>query len=381
MCLLDIRFLVYLNNVRQQVQKQPNLSDMKSFEIKSKFCAILLSGILMLNCNQTNENVKTGRNNNSTNIRANYAIAIHGGAGTILKKNMTPEKEENYTNALDSALALGEKMLKDGKDGLDVIESVIIQLENNPLFNAGKGAVLNNEGKNELDASIMEGANQNAGAVGGVTNLKNPIRAARAVMEQSKHVMLVGKGAEKFAADLGHETVPPDYFLTEKRIKSLEKAKAKEKATGSLPLHHDFKFGTVGCVVLDQKGNLAAGTSTGGMTNKRWNRIGDSPIIGAGTYANNQTCAVSSTGHGEYFIRYAVAYDISARMEYLGESLSEAANHVINKKLVEKGGSGGIIAVDKLGNFALPHNSPGMYRAWATPDERGVRIYGDEEYQ
>lgn len=354
---------------------------MKRFGFKSNLCAILFMGVLLLNCNQTSENDKTGRNNKNTNIRAKYAIAIHGGAGTLLKKNMTPEKEQAYTQALESALSLGEKLLKDGKNGLDVIESVIIQLENNPLFNAGKGAVLTNEGKNELDASIMEGANQNAGAVGGVTTLKNPIRAARAVMEQSNHVMLVGNGAEKFASDLGHETVPPEYFLTEKRVKSLERAKAKEKATGALPLHHDYKYGTVGCVVLDQNGDLAAGTSTGGMTNKRWNRIGDSPIIGAGTYANNQTCAVSSTGHGEYFIRYAVAYDISARMEYLGESLSEAADHVINKKLVEKGGSGGIIAVDKLGNIAMPHNSPGMYRAWATPNDRSVRIYGDEDYR
>lgn len=354
---------------------------MKSFVIKSKTCAILILAVLLFSCNQVSENEQNGRNDKSTNIRAKYAIAIHGGAGTILKKNMTPEKEQTYTQALESALSLGEDLLKEGKEGLDVIEAVIIQLENNQLFNAGKGAVLTNEGKNELDASIMEGANQNAGAVGGVTTLKNPIRAARAVMEQSNHVMLVGKGAEKFATDLGHETVPPNYFLTEKRIKSLERAKAKEKATGALPLHHDYKYGTVGCVVLDQNGNLAAGTSTGGMTNKRWNRIGDSPIIGAGTYANNQTCAVSSTGHGEYFIRYAVAYDISARMEYLGESLSEAANHVINKKLVEKGGSGGIISVDKLGNIALPHNSPGMYRAWATPHERGIRIYGDEDYK
>ena len=309
-----------------------------------------------------------------------YAIAIHGGAGTILKKNMTPEKEKQYMEALSKALETGEEMLKNGAKGLDVIETVIMQLENSPLFNAGKGAVFTNEGKNELDASIMEGKHMKAGAVGGVTILKNPIRAARVVMEQSDHVMLVGKGAEKFAKDLGQETVAPSYFFTESRFKSLERAKASEKAMGVLQKeNHDYKYGTVGCAVLDKDGNLAAGTSTGGMTNKRWNRIGDSPIIGAGTYANNSTCAISATGHGEYFIRYAVAHDISARMEYLAETLEEAANHVINKKLVEKGGSGGIIAVDKYGNVALPHNTPGMYRAWANPDDRGIRIYGESE--
>ena len=311
-----------------------------------------------------------------------YAIAIHGGAGTILKKNMSSEREKQYIDAMTQALDIGEQMLKKGEEGIDVIEAVIIYLENNELFNAGKGSVFTHEGKNELDASIMEGKNMNAGAIGGVTNLKNPISAARAVMEQSAHVMLVGKGAEKFAEDIGQEVVDPKYFYTERRFKSLEKVKAKENATGAIfDENPDYKYGTVGCAVLDKNGNLAAGTSTGGMTNKRWNRIGDAPIIGAGTYANNQTCAVSSTGHGEYFIRFAVAHDISARMEYLNESLEEAANHVVNNKLVEKGGSGGIISVDKYGNVALPHNSPGMYRAWATPESRGVRIYGDEAYE
>ncbi len=315
-------------------------------------------------------------------IKQEYAIAIHGGAGTILKKNMTPEKEKQYIDAMTQALEIGEQMLKKGEEGLDVIEAVIMYLEDNELFNAGKGAVFTHDEKNELDASIMEGKTMNAGAVGGVTNVKNPISAARAVMEQSAHVMLVGKGAEKFAKDKGQEIVDPKYFYTKKRFKSLENAKAKEKTTGDIFNENpDYKYGTVGCAVLDKNGNLAAGTSTGGMTNKRWNRIGDAPIIGAGTYANNQTCAVSSTGHGEYFIRFAVAHDISARMEYLNESLEEAANHVINKKLVEKGGSGGIISVDKYGNVALPHNSPGMYRAWANPESRGVRIYGDAEYE
>ena len=354
---------------------------MKYLQSNSFILILFLLVFTSLNChNQQNSN--TSDSTNKTLKKQEYAIAIHGGAGTILKKNMSPEKEKQYTDAMNEALNIGEEMLKKGEKGLDVIEAVIIYLENNELFNAGKGAVFTNDGKNELDASIMEGKNMNAGAVGGVTNLKNPIRAARAVMEQSEHVMLVGKGAEKFAKDIGQEVVDPKYFYTERRFKSLENVKAKEKAMGSLLQENpDYKFGTVGCAVLDKNGNLAAGTSTGGMTNKRWNRIGDAPIIGAGTYANNQTCAVSSTGHGEYFIRFAVAHDISARMEYLNESLEEAANHVVNKKLVEKGGSGGIISVDKYGNVALPHNSPGMYRAWANPESRGVRIYGDEAYE
>ena len=335
-------------------------------------------------CKKNNTN-SSDSNKPKIGQKLDYAIAIHGGAGAILKKNMTPEKEKLYTDALNKALNTGEKMLKNGSDGLDVIEAVIMQLENNPLFNAGKGAVFTNAGENELDASIMEGKEMKAGAVGGVKIIKNPIRTARAVMEQSKHVLLVGKGAEQFSKEQGHETVAPKYFQVQRRLDALERAKAKEtveKATGSIDLSNDdYKYGTVGCAVLDKNGNLAAGTSTGGMTNKRWNRIGDSPIIGAGTYADNNTCAISATGHGEFFIRFAVAHDISARMEYLGETLNEAANHVINKKLVEKGGSGGIVAVDKFGNIALPHNSPGMYRAWANPEGRGIRIYGDEEYE
>ncbi len=344
------------------------------------FILLIVTVIFHTSCNSKENNSVTNKKKEETKAMA-YAIAIHGGAGTILKKNMTPQKEQNYLQALEQALVTGEQMLKNGADGLDVIEAVIMQLENNPLFNAGKGAVYNHAGKNELDASIMEGRTMNAGAVGGVTILKNPIKTARAVMEQTKHVLLVGKGAEQFANEMGHEIVSPKYFHNQRRLDALESAKAQEKATGLIDLQgEDFKFGTVGCAVLDKNGNLAAGTSTGGMTNKKWNRIGDSPIIGAGTYANNNTCAISSTGHGEYFIRFAVAHDISARMEYLNESLNQAADHVVNKKLVEKGGSGGIIAVDKHGNIAMPHNTSGMYRAWANPEGRGVRIYADKDY-
>jgi beta-aspartyl-peptidase (threonine type) len=342
--------------------------------------AFLLTAFFLFNaCNQPASEEPTTDKNNTSMERPVYAIAIHGGAGIITRDRMTPEKEKAYRNALDSALTIGENLLKEGATALDAIEATIVYLENNPLFNAGKGAVFTHDGTNELDASIMDGTTQNAGAVGGVTILKNPIKAARAVMENSQHVMLVGKGAEDFAKSQNLETVNPEYFKSDFRWDALQRALEKENSTGfhEVP-QEEYKFGTVGCVALDKDGNLAAGTSTGGMTNKKWNRIGDSPIIGAGTYADNATCAVSATGHGEYFIRYTVAREIGARMEYLGESLQEAADAIVMKKLVEKGGDGGVIAVDKNGNIALPHNSPGMYRGFAKPGERGVMIFGDE---
>lgn len=308
--------------------------------------------------------------------RAEYAIVIHGGAGTILKENMSPEKEQEYNDALNQALDAGETVLKEGGTAADAVVATIMVMENSPLFNSGKGAVFTHDGRNELDASFMEGASLNAGAVGGVTNVKNPILAARAVMENSPHVLLTGKGAEQFAAEQGLEIVAPEYFHTERRWNSLQKALEQEKEstsyTGENP---DYKYGTVGCVALDQAGNIVAGTSTGGMTNKRWNRIGDSPIIGAGTYANNNTCGVSCTGHGEYFIRYAVAHDLSAMMEYKGMGIAEAADYIINDKLLKAGGSGGFVALDKYGNIAMPFNTPGMYRGYAKPGERVVKIY------
>ncbi len=305
-----------------------------------------------------------------------YTLVIHGGAGTILKKNMTPEREAAIRTVMNAAMDIGEQILKEGGSASDAVEQTIIALENSPYFNAGKGAVFTHAGKNELDASFMEGRSQHAGAVGGVTNVKNPIRAARAVMEKSEHVLLTGRGAEQFAKEQGLEIVDPDYFFTKSRWESLQKVKAKEGSTGQiLNPADDSKFGTVGCVALDKSGNLAAGTSTGGMTNKRYNRLGDSPIIGAGTYANNATCAVSCTGHGEFFIRYVVAYDVSALMEYKGLSLQEAANHVVLEKLVAKKGSGGLIAVDAKGHIAMPFNTPGMYRGYARAGERVVEFY------
>ncbi|MEM9686407.1 MAG: isoaspartyl peptidase/L-asparaginase [Bacteroidota bacterium] len=315
------------------------------------------------------------------NTVPNFGIVIHGGAGTILKKNMTPELEAAYTAALKEAISVGHAILKDGGSSLDAVEKTITILEDSPLFNAGKGAVFTHEGKNELDASIMDGKTLNAGAVAGVTTVKNPIHLARAVMEKSEHVMLAGKGAELFAAAQGISLTAPSYFHTENRMKALERAKEREKVvldhddkTAFYTAVKDDKFGTVGCVALDKSGNLAAGTSTGGMTNKRWGRVGDSPIIGAGTYASNNSCAVSSTGWGEFFIRGIVAYDIAAMMEYGGMSLQEAAKKVVQEKLITLGGSGGIIAIDGNGNIAMEFNTAGMYRA--TMDKDGTLSIG-----
>ncbi len=339
---------------------------------------ILLSGLLFLmSCDSSTE---ASHDQSPAPSKSEYAIVIHGGAGTILKKNMTPEREAKYRAALDSALTVGEQILADGGAAIDAVEHTIHFLEDSPLFNAGKGAVFNHEGKNELDASIMQGSDQNAGAVGGLSTIKHPISAARAVMEQSEHVLLTGAGAEQFAQEQGLESVDPSYFYTEARWNSLQRVIAEEKGVelSESDDPNDKKHGTVGCVALDKAGNIVAGTSTGGMTNKRYNRFGDVPIIGAGTYADNATVGVSCTGHGEYFIRYAVAHDVHARMLYLEEPLETAADHVVNTTLVEKGGSGGLIAIDRYGNVSMPFNSAGMYRGYAKPGERYVGIYDDE---
>ena len=334
---------------------------------------IFLAAVFIYACSSSSNEVSINKMNSKTE-KLPYAMAIHGGAGTITKANMTPEKEAAITKVMTEALEKGEALLQAGKDGVDVVEAVIHILEDSPLFNAGKGAVFNFDGENELDASIMTGQDLMAGAVGGVSTVKNPISAAKAVMQNSDHVMLSGKGADVFAKEQGLEIVDPSYFFTENRKKSLDRAKQKLKKK----LTEDDKHGTVGCVVLDKKGNLVAGTSTGGMTNKRWNRIGDSPIIGAGTYANNNSCAVSCTGHGEYFIRYAVAYDVSAMMEYKGYTLVEATNEVIHDKLKDAGGSGGLIAVDSRGNIAMPFNTEGMYRGYLKPGKKEVLIYKND---
>lgn len=317
--------------------------------------------------------------------RAEYALVIHGGAGTIRKEELAPGQEDEIRKVLNDALTAGEEVLRSGGSALDAVEKVIVHLEDSPQFNAGRGAVFTHEGKNELDASIMDGATQKAGACGGVTNIKNPIRLARAVMEKSPHVLLTGRGAEQFGAENGLETAKPEWFYTKERWESLQKAldaarKNEDNSKNKLihkegPANPDYKYGTVGCVALDKSGNIAAGTSTGGMTNKRWNRFGDSPIIGAGTYADNAVCGVSCTGHGEYFIRYAVAHDVWALISYKNMPLDEATSFVVNKKLVEKGGEGGLIALDKWGNVAMPYNSAGMYRGYVKPGERTVKIW------
>ncbi|WP_132054030.1 isoaspartyl peptidase/L-asparaginase family protein [Pseudocnuella soli] len=317
-----------------------------------------------------------------------FTLVIHGGAGTILKKNMTPEKEQAYQLALNNALQAGYTILTKGGTALDAVEAAVRLMEDSPLFNAGKGAVFTNEGKNELDASIMDGKNLGAGAVASVTTIRNPITAARAVMEKSQHVMMVGSGAEKFAQQQGLELVDPSYFYTEERWQGLLKVRAQDpdsvaldhgnKSTSMLkqPGNRDDKYGTVGAVALDQHGNLAAATSTGGMTNKKFGRIGDAPIIGAGTYANNATCAVSCTGWGEFFIRLSVAKTVSDLIEYKGLSVQAATNDLIHKKVPALGGDGGLIAVDKSGNVAMPFNTEGMYRGYIKQDGKAVvQIY------
>jgi beta-aspartyl-peptidase (threonine type) len=299
----------------------------------------------------------------SVSSQQNYVLVIHGGAGVILKKNMTDEREAAYVDKMMEALETGEAILKNGGTALDAVTETVNIMEDSPLFNAGRGSVFTAAGVNEMDASIMDGSNLKGGAVASVRYIKNPIDAARKVMEESPHVLLVGEGAERFAIEHGVDTASASYFFEQRRYDSWKKASSG-------------KHGTVGAVALDMHGNLAAATSTGGMTNKMTGRAGDTPIIGAGTYANNATCAVSATGHGEYFIRNVVAYDISALMQYKSMSLEEASNHVIMEKLVEQGAKGGIIAVDKEGNFSMPFNTPGMFRGYVISDgSRKVAIY------
>lgn len=307
---------------------------------------------------------------------------VHGGAGVISRKDLSPEKEAEFRQKLEEAVLAGYKALQSGKSSLDAIETAIRILEDSPLFNAGKGAVFTADGKNELDASIMEGKGLNAGAVAGVRRVKNPISLARKVMEKSPHVMMIGDGAEKFAKEQNIELVPTSYFWTKHRWDALqkiikeEKAKNKKVSEFRTPTSQNERYGTVGAVALDKNGDLAAGTSTGGMTYKKYGRVGDAPILGAGTYANNQTCGVSATGWGEFFIRLSVARDISALVEYKGVSIQEAVDTVIKKKLQDLGGDGGVIALDKNGNIGISFNSEGMYRAYI--DENGkpvVQIY------
>ncbi len=352
----------------------------------NKFFYISILAILCIACTSNSKDSTKVDNTKHQQEKVNdFAIIIHGGAGTILKKNMTDEKETAYKLKLEEAIKVGHNILKNGGTSTEAVMKTIQVMEESPLFNAGKGAVFTHEETNELDASFMDGKSLNAGAVAGVTNVKSPIELAIKIMTDSDHVMLSGKGASIFAKEKGLEIVDPSYFYTERRFKSLQRIKNRNKTE----LDHDdkkaafydadiknAKFGTVGCVALDKNGNIAAGTSTGGMTNKRWGRIGDAPIIGSGTYANNNTCGVSSTGWGEYFIRSQVAYDISAQMEYQHKSLKDATTDVIQNKLTKLGGTGGVVALDKNGNMSFEFNTAGMYRA--SMNDKGklvIKIY------
>jgi beta-aspartyl-peptidase (threonine type) len=318
-----------------------------------------------------------------------HAIAIHGGAGTILRVSMTAEKEAAYKAALQEAIDIGDKVLAGGGSALDAVEAAVIAMEDNPLFNAGRGAVFTHDGTHELDASIMCGTTRQAGAVAGVRSVRNPTKLARVIMEKSEHVMLCGMGAAAFALEMGLQFEKEDYFFTDQRFEQLQNSLRNNTIqldhTEDVPHTSEEieqmkkdKIGTVGAVAIDVHGRLAAATSTGGMTNKKWGRIGDSPIIGAGTYANNETCAISCTGHGEFFIRAIAAYDISCLMEYKGLSLKEACETVVHNKLLKAGGEGGLVAIDRYGNIELPFNSEGMYRGYKRANgESFLGIYKD----
>ncbi len=341
---------------------------------------------LLIFCSSMQVCANTGQSADDSTRQEKYVLVIHGGAGTILKKNMTAQKEAAYKAGLEEALKTGYKAIQAGKSSLDAVEATIRVLEDNPLFNAGKGAVFTHDGRNEMDAAIMNGKTLEAGSVAGVSTIRNPISAARAVMEKSEHVMMAGRGAEQFAKEAGLEIVAPSYFRTQERWDGLQKALREDsikskldhsyRPAGKLGIENiDNKFGTVGAVALDKAGNLAAGTSTGGMTNKKYGRIGDAPIIGAGTYANNNTVAVSCTGWGEFFIRSVVAYDLSALMAYKGLTVQEAGKAVI-EKVGTLGGNGGLIALDKNGHAVLPFNTEGMYRGMVTADGKiTIEIY------
>lgn len=305
---------------------------------------------------------------------APVAIAIHAGAGTIQREDLSAGDEAEIRGALERAVRAGHAVLAHGGSSLEAVGAAVRLLEDAPQFNAGKGAVFNSEGINELDASIMDGATLNAGAIASVRRIRNPIDLALRVMTHSRHVMLIGDGAERFAAEQGFEFVEPEYFYTEHRWQQLQEKKAESARTTD----PDAWYSTVGAVALDRHGNLAAGTSTGGLTNKRWGRVGDTPIIGAGNYANNESCAVSATGTGEYFIRHVVAHSICARVA-AGDNIETAAGALIHDVLVKAGGDGGVIAMDARGNIAMPHNTAGMYRASIGADgELFIGIYGDE---
>lgn len=365
----------------------PNVGDFLMKKFVSSFMLMVLILVPVSGFAQKSVRPEAKQLQSPQNPRIGFVI--HGGAGVITKGSLTPEREAEYRAKLQEALLAGYKLLQEGRPALDAVEAAIRIMEDSPLFNAGKGAVFTHDGKNELDSSIMDGKTLAAGAVAGLHHVKNPITLARAVMEKSPHVMMAGDGAEKFAKEQNIELVDEKYFFTQPRWDSLqkilkeekekeEKEKAGQKKPGTTSwlsptnLKAENKFGTVGAVALDKDGNLAAGTSTGGMTNKKYGRVGDAPIIGAGTYANNATCAVSGTGWGEFFIRLGVARDISSLMEYRAMPVQQAVDLVIKTKLQNAGGDGGVIAIDKFGNIGISFNSEGMYRAYIDSEGKPV---------
>ena len=360
---------------------QFKLHDVRLFCLPNCFFAAVLfsAGALAAAQEQSGsaKAVSKGETNDQPNMEIKkVGLVVHGGAGTISRSEMTAQREREYRAGLEQALAAGYEILKRGGSSLDATEAAVRVLEDDPHFNAGKGSVFTNVGTNEMDAAIMDGKTRSAGAVASLKHIKNPVSLARLVMEKSGHVMMDGEGAEAFAKENGLELVDQKYFFTQQRWDALEKVKAAEKSRGGAGgkefiITDQDRHGTVGAVALDQSGNLAAATSTGGTTNKRAGRVGDSPVIGAGTYANNATCAVSATGDGEYFIRVTVAHDVSALMEYRGMSLKEAAQSVLDK-VAKLGGSGGLIAIDPQGNVALPFNTSGMYRGYVDPNGKFV---------
>ena len=359
---------------------QFKLHDVRLFCLPNCFFAAVLfsAGALAAAQEQSGsaKAVSKGETNDQPNMEIRkVGLVVHGGAGTISRSEMTPQREREYRAGLERAMTAGYEILKRGGSSLDAAEAAVRMLEDDPHFNAGKGAVFTSIGTNEMDAAVMDGKTLSAGAVASLKHIKNPVSLARLVMEKSGHVMMDGEGAEAFAKENGVQVLPDQkYFFTQERWEALQKVKAAEKSGGGgkkYIITDQDRHGTVGAVALDQNGNLAAATSTGGTTNKRAGRVGDSPVIGAGTYANNATCAVSATGDGEYFVRATVAHDVSALMEYRGMSLTEAAQSVLDK-VAKLGGSGGLIAIDRQGNIALPLNTSGMYRGYVDPNGKFV---------
>jgi len=342
--------------------------------MKTKMILLLISVFSLTACRQ--ENPQKVQKSETTPEKV-YAIVIHGGAGYI--ENLSPETEKAYREKLAEALNTGYQILENGGTAVEAVQKTINIMEDSPLFNAGKGCVLNSKGKPEMDASIMDGATLNCGAVAGVSHIKNPINAAILVKDSTRHVLLAGAGAEEFCKQYGITMEDESYFITEKRLQQLQKIQEKEQAKETAQLPAEFngirKYGTVGCVALDQNGNIAAGTSTGGLMNKQFGRIGDSPIVGAGTYADNRTCGISCTGTGEYFIRTAAAYNVSALMQYKNLSLAQAQKESIDK-IGNLGGDGGMIGLDKNGNIAWFFNTKGMFRAYKrSTGESEIKMY------